>query len=235
MLQSGYGWKEETERGGVDDTLHGGSGGGPDPICFENRASPIGILNNFHSQIFTAWCYNIINDDIIYIYIYDIMMIDDDQPWISVTCSATWTDLRPCAAKLPSKWTANSAALVPPSTWMKSRYGSGCRNRFVGTRVAVPKQWDSLRFCPTKIESLYDMILDDFGWYCFTNFTQRNPAGYELGAKFLPVDKDALAQKAMVLLPAGEIPCLTGWEARITGTKTEFYWCFVMQMDGYEG
>eukprot|EP00435_Cladocopium_sp_Y103_P061878 s811_g23.t1 len=27
--------------------------------------------------------------------------------------------------------------------------------------------------------------------------------GYELGAKFLPVDKDALAQKAMVLLPAG--------------------------------
>lgn len=31
----------------------------------------------------------------------------------------------------------------------------------------------------------------------------RYGSGYELGAKFLPVDKDALAQKAMVLLPAG--------------------------------
>lgn len=110
---------------------------------------------------FTAWYYNIINDD--------IMMIDDDQPSISVTCSAAWTDLRPCAAKLPSKWTANSAALVPPSTWnpgMAQDAGTG-----VGTHVAFPKQWDSLRFCPTKIESLYDMILDDFGWYCFTHFT----------------------------------------------------------------
>lgn len=28
-------------------------------------------------------------------------------------------------------------------------------------------------------------------------------AGYEVGGKFLPVDPDALAQKAMSMLPAG--------------------------------
>ena len=132
--------------------------------------------------------------------------IHDDTWGSTITCSS-FPRHRPCAAKLPSKWTANSAALVQLSTWNPGMAQDARAIRSVGIKIH--------NCCPTKLESQ----LECFGWFCvilddlpiFSLPDQvQNSAGYELGAKFLPVDKDALAQKAMVLLPAGKILCLTG-------------------------